>query len=139
MTSSSKTSNYKLSQFAPADHLSWLTDYNTDMTAIDAGIHAAKQAADAAKQAADAAASASSGKLTKVAHDTTLTGDGTEASKLSSYPAVTSAVSQAKTAADAAYVPKTVTAPTTTGLTAAQHDAMYVDANGVVRVKPTSN
>ena len=131
MTSSSKTSNYKLSQFAPADHLSWLTDYNADMASIDAGIHAAKQAADTA-------ASASSGKLTKVAHDTTLTGDGTEASKLSASPAVTSAVSQAKTAADAAYVPKTVAAPTTTGLTAAQHDAIYVDANGVVRVKPTS-
>jgi hypothetical protein len=73
MTSSAKTTNLKLSKFAPGDKPSWLTDYNADMQAIDN------------------------------AFTTT-----------------------------APIIP----ADDQLGLTAAQYDRLWVDASGVVRVKP---
>ena len=48
MSSTNKTSNYDLSQFTGGDKPAWLTDYNQDMSKIDAGIDAAQDAATAA-------------------------------------------------------------------------------------------
>lgn len=44
-----------------------------------------------------------------------------------------------KTEADGRFAPKSYTAPSTTGLTAAEYNRLYVDANGIVRCKPASN
>ena len=63
MSSTNKTANYNLSQFIGTDKPAWLTDYNSDMSKIDAGIDAAKDTADAASGAASAA-STSIGDLT---------------------------------------------------------------------------
>ena len=46
MASTNKTTNYELSQYIGTDKPTYLTDYNQDMTKIDAGIHAAKAEAD---------------------------------------------------------------------------------------------
>ena len=46
MASTNKTTNYELSQYIGTDKPTYLTDYNQDMTKIDAGIHAAKSEAD---------------------------------------------------------------------------------------------
>ena len=54
MSSTNKTTNYELSQFIGADKPAWLTDYNTDMSKIDAGIHSAQTAATGADGKADA-------------------------------------------------------------------------------------
>lgn len=55
MSSTNKTANYNLSQFIGTDKPAWLTDYNSDMSKIDAGIDAAKDTADAASGSATAA------------------------------------------------------------------------------------
>lgn len=68
MTATNKTENYELSQFVGSDRPTWLGDYNSDMSKIDAQL----------KQNADDAA----GGLTAVSHTTDLTGDGTSGSPL---------------------------------------------------------
>lgn len=58
MSSTNKTTNYELSQFLGTDKPAWLTDYNTDMSKIDAGIHSAQSTATGADGKADANATA---------------------------------------------------------------------------------
>lgn len=53
MASTNKTTNYELSQFIGADKPAWLTDYNGDMSKIDAGIHTAQNTATVADGKAD--------------------------------------------------------------------------------------
>lgn len=103
------------------------------MTKIDAQL----------KKNADAIASHAGG-ITSVSHTTELTGDGTTASPLgiaatiartSQIPDVSGfATTSALTSGLAGKVDKTATQPTTLGLTAAELDSMYKDANGIVRV-----
>ncbi len=57
MGATNHTANYNLSQFVGTDKPAWLQDYNGDMTKIDAGINAAKLAADSAALDAGAAQS----------------------------------------------------------------------------------
>ena len=59
MASTNKTTNYELSQFLGTDKPAWLSDYNTDMSKIDAQM---KVNADAAT-AASGSASAADGKI----------------------------------------------------------------------------
>lgn len=47
MSSTNKTSNLELSQFVGTDSPKWLTDYNSDMQKIDAGVAAVQTQADA--------------------------------------------------------------------------------------------
>lgn len=62
MTATNHTEHYGLSQYTEDDHPTYTGDYNGDMSKIDTAIHAA---------------AAQSGGLTAVAHDATLTGNGT--------------------------------------------------------------
>lgn len=55
MSSTNKTTNYELSQFIGTDKPAWLTDYNTDMSKIDGGIHNAQATANSADGKADSA------------------------------------------------------------------------------------
>lgn len=66
MTATNHTEHYGLSQYTENDHPTYTGDYNSDMSKIDAAIHAAAQ----------------SGGMAAVAHDTTLTGNGTDSSPL---------------------------------------------------------
>ncbi len=116
MTATKHTSNYNLSQFQATDRPTWQGDYNGDMSKIDAAIHNI----------------ASSGGLREVAVSSPLSGNGTSTSPISinlSGYATTSAL----TSGLAGKVDKTASAPGTKGLTAAQLDAMWVDANDIVR------
>lgn len=61
MTAANHTKHYELSQYTENDHPTYTGDYNGDMSKIDAAIYAASQ----------------SGGIANVAHDNTLTGDGT--------------------------------------------------------------
>lgn len=134
MTATNHTKNYNLSQFAGTDRPTWLGDYNGDMTKIDTQL----------KQNADDIKSASAGRLTTVAHTADLTGNGTSGSPLgvaatiakkTDIPNVSGfATSSALTSGLAGKVDKTASQPTTLGLTAAELDSMYKDANGIVRV-----
>lgn len=134
MTATNHTKNYNLSQFAGTDRPTWLGDYNGDMTKIDAQL----------KQNADDIKSAAAGRLTTVAHTADLTGNGTSGSPLgvaatiakkTDIPNVSGfATSSALTSGLAGKVDKTASQPTTLGLTAAELDSMYKDANGIVRV-----
>lgn len=63
MTATNKTENYELSQFVGSDRPTWLGDYNSDMSKIDAQL----------KQNADDIASAAAGVLTSVSHTADLT------------------------------------------------------------------
>lgn len=133
MTATKHTTNYNLSQFAGYDRPSWLGDYNGDMTKIDAQL----------KKNADAIAS-SAGGLKTVAHTADLTGDGTSGSPLgvaatiakkTDIPDVTGfATTSALTSGLAGKVDKTVSQPDEVGLTAADFDFLYKDADGIVRV-----
>ena len=58
MASTNKTTNYELSQFLGTDKPAWLTDYNTDMSKIDSGIHTAQTTATGADGKADTNATA---------------------------------------------------------------------------------
>lgn len=58
MSSTNKTTNYELSQFIGSDKPAWLTDYNADMSKIDAGVHTAQTTATGADGKATANASA---------------------------------------------------------------------------------
>lgn len=53
MSSTNKTSNYNLSQFLGTDKPAWLSDYNGDMSKIDAGINTAQTTATGADGKAD--------------------------------------------------------------------------------------
>ena len=70
MTATNHTEHYGLSQYVQDDHPTYTGDYNGDMSKIDAAIYAASQ-------------TGGTDELTAVAHDGTLTGDGTTASALS--------------------------------------------------------
>lgn len=134
MTATNHTKNYNLSQFAGTDRPTWLGDYNGDMSKIDAQL----------KQNADDIASATAGGLTSVSHTADLTGNGTSGSPLgvastiakkTDIPDVSGfATSSALTSGLAGKVDKTDSQPGTLGLTAAELDSMYKDANGIVRV-----
>ncbi len=134
MTATNKTTNYELSQFVGTDRPTWLGDYNSDMSKIDRQL----------KQNADDIASAAAGGLTSVHHTTDLTGNGTSGSPLgvastiakkTDIPDVSGfATTSALTSGLAGKVDKTASQPGTLGLTAAELDSMYKDANGIVRV-----
>lgn len=134
MTATNHTKNYNLSQFAGTDRPTWLGDYNGDMAKIDAKL----------KQNADDIASATAGRLTSVSHTADLTGNGTSGSPLgvastiakkTDIPDVSRfATSSALASGLAGKVDKTASQPGALGLTAAELDSMYKDANGIVRV-----
>ena len=134
MTATNHTKNYNLSQFAGTDRPTWLGDYNGDMAKIDAQL----------KQNADDIESGVAGGLTTVAHSADLTGNGTTVSPLgvastiakkTDIPDVSRfATTSALTSGLAGKVDKTASQPGTLGLTAAELDSMYKDANGIVRV-----
>lgn len=134
MTATNHTNNYNLSQFTGTDRPTWLGDYNGDMSKIDAQL----------KQNADDIASATAGGLTSVSHTADLTGNGTSGSPLgvastvakkTDIPDVSGfATTSALTSGLAGKVDKTASQPGTLGLTAAELDSMYKDANGIVRV-----
>ena len=134
MTATNHTENYSLSQFVGTDRPTWLVDYNGDMAKIDAQM----------KQNADDIASATAGGLTSVAHTADLTGNGTTGfplgvadtvAKKADIPDVSGfATTFALTSGLAGKVDKTAPQPGTLGLTAAELDSMYKDANGIVRV-----
>lgn len=54
MASTNKTNNYDLSQFLGTDKPTWLTDYNGDMSKIDAGMTANKTASESNQTKIDA-------------------------------------------------------------------------------------
>lgn len=134
MTATNHTSNYGLSQFRPTDRPTWLVDYNGDMSKIDAQM----------KANADAIESATAGGLSSVNHTTDLTGNGTSGSPLgvadtiarkSEIPDTRNlATTSALTSGLAGKVNKTASQPSALGLTAAELDSMYKDADGIVRV-----
>lgn len=55
MSSTNKTTYYKLSQYVGTDKPTFLGDYNTDMSKIDAGIHGVQETATTANQTAGSA------------------------------------------------------------------------------------
>ena len=134
MTATNKTTNYELSQFVGTDRPTWLGDYNSDMSKIDAQL----------KRNADDIASAAAGGLTSVHHTADLTGNGTSGSPLgvastiakkTDIPDVSGfATTSTLTSGLAGKVDKTASQPGTLGLTATELDSMYKDANGLVRV-----
>ncbi len=134
MTATNHTNNYNLSQFVGTDRPTWLGDYNGDMAKIDAQM---KANADAIEQAA-------AGGLKSVSHTADLTGNGTSGSPLgvadtiakkTDIPDVSRfATTSALTSGLAGKVDKTASQPDTLGLTAAELDSLYKDANGIVRV-----
>lgn len=134
MTATKHTEHYNLSQFVGTDRPSFLVDYNGDMAKIDARM----------KKNADDIASVSAGGLTKVAHTADLTGNGTTDSPLGVAATVAKktdipdvsrfATTSALTSGLAGKVDKTASPSGTLGLTAAEFDLMYKDANGIVRV-----
>lgn len=123
MAHTNETTNYGLSQFVGTDRPSWLDDYNADMGKIDTAIKTASQSTTDAytKTEADAKFETKTDATTKLDN---------KADKSSVYT---------KTEADGRFAPKTDTAPATTGLTAAEYNRLYVDANGILRCKPASN
>lgn len=137
MTATNHTKNYNLSQFAGTDRPTWLVDYNGDMTKIDAQM----------KQNADGIASATAGRLTSVSHTADLTGNGTTGSPLGVASTIAKktdipdvkgfATTSALASGLAGKVDKTASQPGTLGLTAAELDLMYKDANGIVRAGTT--
>lgn len=123
MAHTNETTNYSLSQFVGTDRPSWIDDYNADMGKIDTAIKAAAQSTSNAytKAESDAKYETKTDATSKLA---------AKADKSSVYT---------KVEADGRFAPKTATAPTSTGLTAAEYDRLYVDSNGILRCKPASN
>lgn len=70
MTATNHTEHYGLSQYVEDDHPTYTGDYNGDMSKIDAAIYAASL-------------TGGTGGLATVAHDDTLTGDGSTTDALS--------------------------------------------------------
>lgn len=134
MTASNRTANYGLSQFVGSDRLTWLGDYNGDMSKIDGQL----------KRNADDIASTAAGALASVHHTADLAGDGTSGSPLgvadtvarkSDIPDVSGfATTSALVSGLAGKVDETVSQPGRLGLAATELDSMYRDANGIVRV-----
>ena len=134
MAATNHTENYNLSQFVGTDRPTWLGDYNSDMTKIDAQL----------KQNADDIASATVGGLTSVSHTADLTGNGTSGSPLGVAATIARktdipdtsgfATTGALNSGLAGKVDKTASQPDTLGLTATELDSLYKDANGIVRV-----
>ena len=134
MTATNHTKNYNLSQFVGTDRPTWLGDYNSDMTKIDAQM----------KANADAIEQATAGGLTSVAHTSDLTGNGTSGSPLGIAATIARktdipdtsgfATETSLTSGLAGKVDKTASQPGTLGLTATELDSLYKDANGIVRV-----
>ena len=134
MTATNHTENYDLSQFTGTDRPTWLGDYNSDMSKIDAQL----------KQNADDIASATAGGLTSVSHTADLTGNGTSGSPLgvantiarkTDIPDTSGFATKTSLASGlAGKVDKTASQPGTLGLTADELDSLYKDANGIVRV-----
>lgn len=134
MTATNHTNNYNLSQFTGTDRPTWLGDYNGDMAKIDTQL----------KKNADNIASVSAGGLKTVEHTTDLTGNGTSDSPLGVANTIAKktdipdtrgfATTSALTSGLAGKADKTASQPGTLGLTAAELDSMYKDANGIVRV-----
>ena len=134
MTATNHTENYDLSQFVGTDRPTWLGDYNGDMTKIDAQL----------KQNADDIASAAASGLTSVTHTADLTGNGTSGSPLGIAATIARktdipdtsgfATKTSLTSGLAGKVDKTTSQPGTLGLTAAELDSLYKDADGIVRV-----
>lgn len=87
MSSTNKTANYGLSQFIGTDVPGWLSDYNSDMSKIDAGIHSAKGTADSA-----------AAQATQSANDIT-TINGTLSTQAAQISAAAQSASTAQTAA----------------------------------------
>lgn len=96
------------------------------------------------KANADAIEQAAGGSLTSVSHTTDLTGNGTSGSPLGIAATIARktdipdtsgfATTSALTSGLAGKVDKTASQPDTLGLTAAELDSLYKDANGIVRV-----
>lgn len=86
MTATNHTEHYGLSQYAQDDHPTYTGDYNGDMLKIDAAIYAASQ-------------TGGTNGLATVAHDGTLTGDGTTTDALSVVSSVRNATRLMKPAA----------------------------------------
>lgn len=78
MSSTTKTTNYNLSQFADADKPTWRGDYNGDMLKIDRGMQCNANAAADAHTAATNAQNAANTNATAIAQVKT-TADGAEA------------------------------------------------------------
>lgn len=123
MAHTNETTNYSLSQFVGTDRPSWIDDYNADMGKIDTAIKAAAQS--------------TSNAYTKAESDAKYETKTDAASKLAAKADKSSVYT--KVEADGRFAPKTATAPTSTGLTAAEYDRLYVDSNGILRCKPASN
>lgn len=149
MTATNHTTNYELSQFEENDHPTWLGDYNSDMSKIDAAIHTVNDGLAQKLTAANIKAGASisvtpsgnnvtiaftgeipEGGITSVSHDGTLDGNGTSGSPLKIADSYTSGL-DAKINAKAN---ATASQPVTLGLTAKQLDNLYIDDNSIVRV-----
>ena len=64
MSSTNKTNYYKLSQYVGTDKPTYLGDYNSDMSKIDAGIHAVQETATTANQTAGSAETVAQTALT---------------------------------------------------------------------------
>ena len=77
MGATNTTTHYNLSQFVSTDKPTWLQDYNGDMAKIDAGIDAAKVAADTAQATANSASGAATQNANDIAAlSTDVTGQG---------------------------------------------------------------
>ena len=74
-SSTNKTTHYDLSQYVSSDLPTYLVDYNSDMSKIDAGINTAQTTADTASTAATNAATAASNAQTTA--DTAITNAAT--------------------------------------------------------------
>lgn len=103
MTATNHTEHYELSQYTEGDRPTYTGDYNGDMSKIDAAIHAAAIAdrltagdikpgnginieASGNQVTISYVGGGSSGELSAVAHDATLTGDGTVNNPLAMTP-----------------------------------------------------
>ena len=119
MSSTNKTTNYNLSQFIGTDKPAWLTDYNADMSKIDAGIATAQGTATGADTKAAANATAI-GTLTNLTTDA-------KTNLVSAINEVdTHADAAAGTAADAASTANTASAAANTALREVNALAAYL-------------
>lgn len=124
MASTNKTSNYELSQFLGTDKPAWLSDYNTDMSKIDAQM---KLNADAATTAGGTATSAAAavGTLANLTTD----------AKTSAVAAINEVDSHADTASETA---ASALSTATAASTAAGGIADYITMSSVTRYNTVS-
>lgn len=105
MASTNKTTNYELSQFLGTDKPAWLSDYNSDMSKIDAQMKANADAATAAGSTASSATTAI-GTLT----------DLTTTNKTSTVAAINEVDSNADTAQNTANAASTLASTNATAI-----------------------